>query len=76
MPRRARVIKRETAPDPRFGSRVLTRFMNKLMVSGKKSLAERIVLERADRAEKLGQQVPRQDGWYCSLFRAGINSLM
>ena len=43
MPRRARVEKREVAPDPRFGSRTLTRFMNKLMVSGKKSLAERIV---------------------------------
>src|ERR1051325_9498434 len=43
MPRRARVIKRETAPDPRFGSRTLTRFMNKMMVSGKKSVAEHIV---------------------------------
>ncbi len=43
MPRRARVIKREVPPDPKFGSRTLTRFMNKLMLNGKKSLAERIV---------------------------------
>ena len=44
MPRRARVVKREVPPDPRFGSRTLTRFMNKLMLNGKKSLAERVTL--------------------------------
>ena len=43
MPRRARVVKREVEPDPRFGSRTLSRFMNNLMLSGKKSTAERIV---------------------------------
>ena len=43
MPRRARVVKREVPPDSRFGSRTLTRFTNKLMRSGKKSTAERIV---------------------------------
>jgi small subunit ribosomal protein S7 len=58
MPRRARVIKRETAPDPRYGSRVLTRFMNKLMVSGKKSLAERIVYTALDNIEKTTRRSP------------------
>ena len=58
MPRRARVIKRETAPDPRYGSRVLTRFMNKLMVSGKKSLAERIVYTAMDNIEKTARRSP------------------
>ncbi len=43
MPRRARVVKREVPPDPRYGSRTLSRFMNKLMLNGKKSTAERIV---------------------------------
>src|SRR2546425_10444256 len=58
MPRRARVEKREVAPDPRFGSRTLTRFMNKLMVSGKKSLAERIVYTALDNVEKTARRSP------------------
>ena len=51
MPRRARVEKRELVPDPRYGSKTLTRFTNKLMVSGKKSTAERIVYGAMDRIE-------------------------
>ena len=51
MPRRARVVKREVAPDARFGSRGITRFINKLMIAGKKSLAERIVYGALERAE-------------------------
>jgi small subunit ribosomal protein S7 len=43
MPRRAKVIKREVTPDPRYGNRVLSRFINKVMYSGKKSTAERVV---------------------------------
>ena len=58
MPRRARVIKRETAPDPRFGSRTLTRFMNKLMVSGKKSVAEHIVYGAFDSIERTARRNP------------------
>jgi small subunit ribosomal protein S7 len=58
MPRRARVVKRETAPDPRFGSRTLTRFMNKMMVSGKKSLAERIVYTALDTIERNARRNP------------------
>jgi small subunit ribosomal protein S7 len=51
MPRRARVVKREIAPDPRYGSRSLARFINKMMLDGKKSLAERIVYQALERAE-------------------------
>jgi small subunit ribosomal protein S7 len=58
MPRRARVIKRETAPDPRFGSRTLSRFMNKMMVSGKKSLSERIVYTALDTIERTARRSP------------------
>ena len=43
MPRRRVVAKREVLPDPKYGSKVLAKFMNHVMVSGKKSLAERIV---------------------------------
>jgi small subunit ribosomal protein S7 len=58
MPRRARVIKREVPADPRFGSRTLTRFMNKLMLNGKKSLAERIVYGALDSIEKTARRSP------------------
>ena len=43
MPRRRVVAKREVLPDPKFGSVTLAKFMNHVMISGKKSVAERIV---------------------------------
>ena len=43
MPRRRVVAKREVLPDPKFGNTTLAKFMNHVMVSGKKSVAERIV---------------------------------
>ena len=43
MPRRRVVAKREVLPDPKFGSKVLAKFINHVMISGKKSVAERIV---------------------------------
>ena len=43
MPRRRVVAKREVLPDPKFGNQTLAKFMNHVMVSGKKSVAERIV---------------------------------
>ncbi len=58
MPRRARVEKRELVPDPRYGSKTLTRFTNKLMVNGKKSLAERIVYTALDRIEQQLRRSP------------------
>ena len=41
MPRRREVPKRQVLPDPKFGSEKLSKFVNMLMVSGKKSVAER-----------------------------------
>ncbi len=49
MPRRRVVAKRDVLPDPKFGSQVLAKFMNHLMVSGKKSVAERIVYGALDK---------------------------
>ncbi len=51
MPRRARVVRREVPPDARFGSKSLARFINKLMLNGKKSLAEGIVYGALSRIE-------------------------
>jgi small subunit ribosomal protein S7 len=49
--RRNKAPLRPTEPDPHFQSRVVTKFVNKLMRSGKKSTAEAIVYEALDRAE-------------------------
>jgi small subunit ribosomal protein S7 len=43
MPRRRVAAKREVLPDPKFGSPLLAKFVNHVMESGKKSVAERIV---------------------------------
>ena len=48
MPRRRVVAKREVLPDPKFGSKILAKFMNHVMVDGKKSVAERIVYGALD----------------------------
>lgn len=52
MPRRGNVEKRPVPPDPRFGSDVLQRFINKLMERGKKGVAERIVYDALDLVEE------------------------
>jgi small subunit ribosomal protein S7 len=49
MPRRRVAAKREVLPDPKFGSKTLAKFMNHVMVDGKKSVAEKIVYGALDR---------------------------
>ena len=51
MSRRHAAEKREVLPDAKYGDRVLTKFMNNLMVDGKKSVAETIVYNALDRAQ-------------------------
>lgn len=48
MSRRARAAKRPIIPDPRYGNQVLTKFINKVMLDGKKSTAERVVYDALD----------------------------
>ncbi|MFI2813255.1 MULTISPECIES: 30S ribosomal protein S7 [Microbulbifer] len=56
MPRRRVVAKREVLPDPKFGNVTLAKFMNHVMISGKKSVAERIVYGALDMvSEKLNK---------------------
>ena len=58
MPRRRVVAKRDILPDPKFGNVTLAKFMNHVMVSGKKSLAERIVYGALDIISSRQQQDP------------------
>jgi small subunit ribosomal protein S7 len=52
MPRRRVVAKREILPDPKFGNVTLAKFMNHVMISGKKSVAERIVYGALDKIQE------------------------
>ena len=49
MPRRRVVAKREVLPDPKFHNQAIAKFINHVMVSGKKAVAERIVYGALDR---------------------------
>ena len=48
MPRRREVPKREVLPDPKFGNDQVAKFVNILMLDGKKSVAEKIVYKAID----------------------------
>ena len=45
MPRKGPVTKRDVLPDPVYNSKVLTKFINKVMLSGKKGVAEKVVYD-------------------------------
>ena len=52
MSRRRVVVKREVLPDPRYGDRLVSKFISLLMVQGKRSLAERICYRAFERIEE------------------------
>jgi small subunit ribosomal protein S7 len=56
MSRRSQAEKRETPPDPRFQSSTVTKFINNLMLDGKKSIAERIFYDAIDMLEQRSDQ--------------------
>jgi small subunit ribosomal protein S7 len=61
MSRRHAAEKREILPDPKFGDVVLNKFMNNLMLDGKKSAAEKIVYGALDIMEEKGQGIATDD---------------
>ncbi len=58
MPRRREVPKRTVLPDPKFGSELLAKFVNVLMMNGKKSVAERIVYGALDKVAERTNKEP------------------
>jgi small subunit ribosomal protein S7 len=58
MSRRHRAVRRDINPDPKFGDIVLSKFMNNLMLQGKKSVAESIVYGAFDRIQDRTKQDP------------------
>ncbi len=70
MSRRHRAEKREINPDPKFGDLVLSKFMNCLMIDGKKSVAERIVYGALERMEEKTRQDP------LAMFHQALENVM
>ena len=58
MSRRTRAVKREVNPDAKYGNRLLSMFINKVMQRGKKSTAERIVYQALDTIEEQQKRDP------------------
>jgi small subunit ribosomal protein S7 len=58
MPRRGKVVRPIVPPDPKFQSRGLQKFINRLMTRGKKSVAERIVYRALDLVEQRMRRAP------------------
>ena len=57
MPRRGRVPKRDVLPDPMYGSKVVTKLINQIMLDGEKSVAQKIVYDAFQTVgEKLGKE--------------------
>ena len=69
MSRRRRPEKREILPDPKFGDQVLSKFMNNLMLDGKKSVAESIVYGAMETMETKAKSDPVQ------LFHDALNNV-
>lgn len=51
MPRRKKVIKKEVLPDPKYNNIVVTKFINGIMIKGKKSIAETIFYDALNTIE-------------------------
>ena len=69
MPRRREVPKREILPDPKFGSVELAKFMNVVMLSGKKAVAERIVYGALEHIQTKTGKEPLE------VFQTAINNV-
>jgi small subunit ribosomal protein S7 len=58
LPRRKKVVRRPDIPDAKYKSRNVARFIGKLMMSGKRSLAERIIYDAFDLIENRQKRPP------------------
>lgn len=60
MPRKRVVVKRDIAPDPKFKSKLVAKFVNCLMKDGKKSIAEKILYGAFELLERRAKEAPLQ----------------
>ena len=70
MPRKGNVPKREVLPDPVYGSVVVAKLINSIMLDGKKGTAQQIVYSAFDRIEKPTGEDPME------VFNKAMNNIM
>ena len=70
MPRKGHVAKRTVLPDPLYGSKIVTKLINGVMLDGKKGVAQKIVYGAFEKAaEKKGAQA-------MDVFEEALNNIM
>lgn len=70
MPRKGPVPKRDVLPDPVYKSKKVTKFINKVMLSGKKSVAEQVVYDAFDSIKDKTGKDPLE------VFETALNNVM
>ena len=70
MPRKGAVPKRDVLPDPVYGNKTVTRFINKVMLDGKKGVAESIVYGALDICRSKLDKEPIE------IFEQALNNVM
>ena len=70
MPRKGRVPKRDVLADPIYGSKVVTKLINQIMIDGKKGLAQKICYEAFDIVKEKTGKDPLE------VFEQALNNIM
>ena len=70
MPRKGSVPKRDVLPDPVYNSKIVTKFINKVMLSGKKSVAQRVVYDAFETIKEKTGKDPLE------IFEAALKNVM
>ena len=70
MPRRGQISKRDVLPDPLYGSQLVTKLINNIMLDGKKGVAQKIVYD----AFKLVEEKTGENG--LEMFQEALNNVM
>lgn len=70
MPRKGHIAKRDVLPDPIYGSKLVTRAINSIMLDGKKGTAQSIIYGALDRVKEITGQEPLE------VFNNALNNIM
>jgi len=70
VPRKGNIPKREVLPDPIYGSVVVAKLINGIMLDGKKGVAQSIVYDAFDRIKQVTGEEP------LDIFQKAINNIM
>ncbi|MGL4949967.1 MAG: 30S ribosomal protein S7 [Anaeroplasmataceae bacterium] len=70
MPRKGHIAKRDVLPDPIYGSKMVTRIINSIMLDGKKGTAQSILYNALENVKKVTGQDPLE------VFNTAMNNIM